>query len=69
MSGITVEAAPAVTHTAEPKLGLLPLIALVVGSMIGGGVFNLPRDMSAAAAPGAIAIGWAISPLTKSALV
>jgi arginine:ornithine antiporter/lysine permease len=29
----------------------LPLIALVIGSMIGGGVFNLPSDMSKAAAP------------------
>lgn len=46
----------------EPgKLTLLPLIALVVGSMIGGGVFNLPRDMSAAASPGAIMIGWIIT--------
>jgi arginine:ornithine antiporter / lysine permease len=34
------------------KLTLLPLIALVIGSMIGGGVFNLPSDMSRAAAPG-----------------
>lgn len=43
------------------KLSLVPLIALVVGSMIGGGVFNLPSDMSRAASPGAIAIGWLIS--------
>ncbi len=43
------------------KLTLLPLIGLVVGSMIGGGVFNLPSDMSAHASPGAIMIGWAIT--------
>jgi arginine:ornithine antiporter / lysine permease len=43
------------------KLTLLPLIALVIGSMIGGGVFNLPSDMSKAAAPGAIVIGWLIT--------
>ena len=43
------------------RLSLVPLIALVVGSMIGGGVFNLPSDMSRAASPGAIAIGWLIS--------
>jgi len=43
------------------KLSLLPLVALVVGSMIGGGVFNLPSDMSAHASPGAIIIGWAIT--------
>lgn len=48
----------------EPgKLTLLPLVALVVGSMIGGGVFNLPRDMSAAAWPAAILIGWIITGL------
>ena len=43
------------------KLSLLPLVALVVGSMIGGGVFNLPSDMSAHASPGAIMIGWGIT--------
>ena len=56
------------TAPAEPgKLALLPLAALVVGSAIGG-VFNLPHDMSAGAASGAIVTGWltwngAISPL------
>jgi arginine:ornithine antiporter/lysine permease len=43
------------------KLSLLPLIALVVGSMIGGGVFNLPSDMSRGASPGAIIVGWMIT--------
>src|SRR5262245_4417167 len=43
------------------KLTLLPLIALVIGSMIGGGVFNLPSDMSRGASPGAITIGWVIT--------
>jgi arginine:ornithine antiporter/lysine permease len=58
-AGAGVEAKPA----AEPsgKLSLLPLTGLVVGSMIGGGVFNLPSDMSAHASPGAIMIGWAIT--------
>src|SRR5690349_18438032 len=56
----TVPAAP--VAAAEPgKLARLPLVALVVGSMIGGGVFNLPRDMSVAASPGAIVIGWLIT--------
>jgi len=47
--------------TTSNKLSLLPLVALVVGSMIGGGVFNLPSDMSAHASPGAIVLGWAIT--------
>ncbi len=45
------------------KLSLLPLIGLVVGSMVGGGVYNLPGDMSAHASAGAILIGWAITGL------
>lgn len=46
---------------APAKLTLVPLVALVVGSMIGGGVFNLPSDMSRSAGPGAIVIGWIIT--------
>ena len=46
---------------ATGKLTLVPLIALVVGSMIGGGVFNLPSDMSRGASPAAIIIGWVIT--------
>ena len=60
----TVSAAPtaeAPAREASNKLTLLPLVALVVGSMIGGGVFNLPSDMSAHASPGAIIIGWLIT--------
>lgn len=50
------------------RLGLLPLTALVVGSMIGGGVFNLPSDMAAHASPGAIVIGWCITGVGMLAL-
>jgi arginine:ornithine antiporter / lysine permease len=49
------------TGNVSNKLTLLPLVALVLGSMIGGGVFNLPSDMSAHASPAAIIIGWAIT--------
>lgn len=45
------------------KLGVLPLTALVVGSIIGGGVFNLMADMSAEASLMAITIGWIITGL------
>jgi len=48
------------TAPAEPgMLALLPLAALVVGSVVGG-AFNLPRDMSAGAALGAFVTGWQI---------
>lgn len=52
-----------VAEEPSDKLSLLPLTALVVGSMIGGGVFNLPSDMSRAASAGAILIGWTITGL------
>ena len=46
---------------AATKLRLAALIALVVGSMIGGGIFSLPQNMAASASAGAILIGWAIT--------
>ena len=54
-------APPAPAPAQARKLSLGPLVGLVVGSTIGGGVFNLPGDMAAHAAPGAIIIGWAIT--------
>ncbi len=42
-------------------LGLLPLTALVVGSIIGSGIFNLMSNLSAGASLIAILIGWAIT--------
>jgi arginine:ornithine antiporter/lysine permease len=59
----TTEATAVPAAPASSKLTLVPLIALVVGSMIGGGVFNLPSDMSKAASPGAIIIGWLVTGL------
>jgi arginine:ornithine antiporter/lysine permease len=61
MTSTTHEVDETKDATVTPKLTLLPLIALVVGSMIGGGVFNLPSDMSRGASPGAIVIGWLIT--------
>lgn len=45
----------------EKKLGLISLIALVVGSMIGGGAFNIATDMASGAGAGAVVIGWIIT--------
>ena len=42
-------------------LGLSALTAIVVGSMIGSGIFALPSQMAASAAPGPLLIGWAIT--------
>lgn len=49
--------------TAGPRVGLaLPaLTALVVGSMIGSGIFALPSQMAGSAAAGPLLIGWLIT--------
>ena len=43
------------------KLRLGALVALVGGSMIGGGIFSLPQNMAASADVGAVLIGWVIT--------
>lgn len=47
--------------TASRGLGLSALTAIVIGSMIGAGVFSLPQNMAAGAGPLAILIGWGIT--------
>ncbi|MGB0838128.1 MAG: basic amino acid/polyamine antiporter [Flavobacteriaceae bacterium] len=43
------------------KLGLVGLVAIVFGSMIGGGLFNIPQNMAAEASLGAVLISWLIT--------
>lgn len=43
------------------KLGLLMLTGVVIGSMIGGGVFNLPQNMASGAGLGAVVIAWIVT--------
>ncbi len=45
----------------ENKLGKTSLIGLVIGSMIGGGAFNIISDMGGQAGGLAIIIGWIIT--------
>ena len=52
-------AAPAAVRPGTLGLGLL--VALVVGSIVGSGIFGLPQNMAAGAGAGAILIGWAIT--------
>ncbi len=63
-----VETAPKGDIKASGKLGLVALVALVVGSMIGGGVFSLPQNMAKGASPGAVVIGWLITGIGMLAL-
>jgi arginine:ornithine antiporter / lysine permease len=58
----TAGPAPRSTVAARPgRLGLGLLVALVVGSIIGSGIFGLPQNMAAGVGTGAIVIGWAIT--------
>lgn len=43
------------------KLNLGMLSALVIGGMIGSGIFNLPQNMAASAGAAAILVGWLIT--------
>lgn len=52
--------APLVAH-GTLSIGLL--IALVIGSILGSGIFGLPQNMANGAGPGAVVIGWIISGL------
>ena len=45
----------------KTKLGTLGLAAIVVSSMIGGGIFSLPQNMAQSAAAGAVLIAWMIT--------
>lgn len=45
----------------KKKLGLLPLTLLVVGSIVGSGIFSLPQNMAEGAGAGSILIAWIIT--------
>src|ERR1700712_5097767 len=59
----TLVSPPAATRPTGRKagLGLASLTAIVVGSMIGSGIFALPSQMAGSAAPGPLLIGWVIT--------
>jgi len=47
--------------TTSKGLGVLALAAIVVSSMIGGGIYSLPQNMAAGASAGAILLAWVIT--------
>lgn len=71
MAATDISSAPnsAAATANQTKLRLGPLTALVIGSMVGSGVFSLPQNMAAGAGPLAIVIGWAITAIGMLALV
>ena len=54
-------ASPEQPRGAPVGLALPALVALVVGSMIGSGIFALPSQMASSAAPGPLLIGWTVT--------
>ena len=61
MSEIDVKDQPTRPAAPQAGLGLAALTAIVVGSMIGSGIFALPSQMAMSAAPGPLLIGWGIT--------
>jgi arginine:ornithine antiporter / lysine permease len=64
----TVRITESSTANTKGKLGLISLTALVIGSMLGGGVSSLPQNMAKGASPGAVIIGWLITGVGMLAL-
>ncbi len=50
------------THLSNAgKLGVLGLAAIVISSMVGGGIFSLPQNMAQNASVGAVILAWLIT--------
>lgn len=43
------------------KMGVMGLAAIVISSMIGGGIFSLPQNMAQSASVGAVILAWVIT--------
>ena len=48
-------------NNTEKKLGVIPLAALVVSAMIGGGIFSLPQNMAQSSALLAVILAWVVT--------
>ncbi len=59
----TTPAAPT-SDTTTPRANsvhIRTLIALIIGSTVGAGIFSLPQNVASVAGPGALLIGWGIA--------
>lgn len=45
----------------QVRLGVLGLAAIVISSMIGGGIYSLPQNMAQSASVGAVLLAWGIT--------
>ncbi|MBR6327777.1 MAG: amino acid permease, partial [Alphaproteobacteria bacterium] len=53
--------APAEANKSSAGLGVWALSAIVVSSMIGGGIYSLPHNMAQSASAGAVLLAWLIT--------
>ena len=52
---------PAEVKKSSAGLGVMALAAIVVSSMIGGGIYSLPQNMAQSASAGAVLLAWLIT--------
>ena len=45
----------------EKKIGVVPLIGLIIGAIVGAGIFNLMKEMANTASVGVTILGWTIT--------
>ncbi|QPK79863.1 amino acid permease [Corynebacterium lizhenjunii] len=48
-------------ETRSHSVTVWTLVALIIGSTVGAGIFSLPQNIASVAGPGAMLIGWAIA--------
>ena len=51
------------------KLGFWGLVAIVLGMVVGSGIYNVPQNMAATAGVGAVAVAWVVTALCILSLV
>ena len=56
-------------ETPKVKLGFIGLAAMVVGMVVGAGIFNIPQNMAADAGPAAVGLSWIITAMGMLLLV
>ncbi len=52
---------PTETKSSTSGLGIFALAAIVISSMIGGGIYSLPQNMAQGASAGAVLLAWIIT--------
>lgn len=52
---------PAADSPRSHSVHIRTLIALIIGSTVGAGIFSLPQNVASVAGPGALLIGWVIA--------